>query len=252
MRWRFSRVLVASPPNKPEQVIGYYSLSAGSRDATDLADEFRRRLPKFPVPAVLRGRPAVARPRQGEGLGSIPLADALKRMAQARQVMAVYAVVVDALNERVAEFDEPFGLRSLPSQPLEFFPLMDSVITLIDLGSFISPRERRPPIVPAFGATQTSPLQQPRGPARALMRHGPILPAGSDMVLVLYDTHKRRCRRRSRAIVLRRYHLAIEGGAVHSALQTLANERFGLDEAQKLPSAFRIGDLDDMRTYRNS
>lgn len=53
------------------------------------------------------------------GLGSILLADALQRIAQASQVMAVYAVVVDTLNSQVAEFYRQFRFTSLPSQPLK-------------------------------------------------------------------------------------------------------------------------------------
>ena len=132
IRRRVNRVFVASPPSTPRQVIGYYSLSAGGLDATDLPDEFRRRLPRYPVPVVLLGRLAVAKSHQGKGLGSILLADALQRIAQASQVMAVYAVLVDALNDRAAEFYRQFGFIPLPSQPLKLFLPMDSVATLVD------------------------------------------------------------------------------------------------------------------------
>ena len=81
---------------------------------------------------VLLGRLAVAESRQGMGLGSVLLADALQRIAQASQVMAVYAVVVDALNDRAAEFYRQFGFIPLPSQPLKLFLPVDSVATLID------------------------------------------------------------------------------------------------------------------------
>jgi len=113
-------------------VIGYYSLSAGSLDATTLPEAFRRRLPRYPVPVVLLGPLAVAESNQGMGLGSILLADALQRIAQASQVMAVYAVVVDALNDQAAKFYRQFGFISLPSQPLKLFLPMDSVTTLFD------------------------------------------------------------------------------------------------------------------------
>ncbi len=132
IRRRVNRVFVASPPSTPRQVIGYYSLSAGGLDATDLPDEFRRRLPSYLVPIVLLGRLAVAKYHQGKGLGSILLADALQRIAQASQVMAVYAVLVDALNDRAAEFYRQFGFIPLPSQPLKLFLPMDSVATLVD------------------------------------------------------------------------------------------------------------------------
>ncbi|MCP4043482.1 MAG: GNAT family N-acetyltransferase [Gammaproteobacteria bacterium] len=132
IRRRINRVFVASPPDAPQQVIGYYSLSAGSLDATALPEAFRRRLPRYPVPVVLLWRLAVAEYRQGMGLGSILLADALRRIAQASQVMAVYAVVVDALNDQAVEFYGQFGFISLPSQPLKLFLPMDSVAALVD------------------------------------------------------------------------------------------------------------------------
>jgi GNAT superfamily N-acetyltransferase len=132
IRRRVNRVFAASTPDTPRQVIGYYSLSAGSLNAADLPEELRRRLPKYPVPVVLLGRLAVVESHQGKGLGSILLVDALQRITQASQVMAVYAVVVDALNDRAAEFYRQFGFIPLPSQPLKLFLPLDSVATLVD------------------------------------------------------------------------------------------------------------------------
>lgn len=132
IRRRVNRVFVASPPDAPQQVIGYYSLSAGSLDATVLPEAFRQRLPKYPVPVVLLGRLAVAESSQGMGLGSILLADALQRIAQASQVMAVYAVVVDTFHDQAAEFYRQFSFISLPNQPLKLFLPMDSITSLVD------------------------------------------------------------------------------------------------------------------------
>ena len=132
IRRRVNRVFVASPPAATQQVIGYYSLSAGGLDATDLPEEFRSRLPRYPVPVVLLGRLAVAKSHQGKGLSAILIADALQRIVQASRVMAVFAVIVDALNDRVAEFYQQFGFIPLPSQPLKLFLPMDSVATLVD------------------------------------------------------------------------------------------------------------------------
>ena len=129
---RINKVFVASVPEAPQQVIGYYGLSAGNLDADDLPENLRRRLPRYPVPVVLLGRLAVTKSYQGQGLGSILLADALQRIVQASQVMAVYAVVVDALNEQAAEFYQQFGFITLPSQPLKLFLPMDTAIALLD------------------------------------------------------------------------------------------------------------------------
>ncbi|MDT8321737.1 MAG: GNAT family N-acetyltransferase [Xanthomonadales bacterium] len=132
IRRRVNRVFISSPQNSPRQVIGYYSLSAGSLDAADLPEKLRRRLPKYPVPVVLLGRLAVAESHQGRGLGSILLGDALQRVARASEVMAVYAVVVDALNNQAAEFYRQFGFIPLPSQPRKLFLPMDTVAALGD------------------------------------------------------------------------------------------------------------------------
>ena len=132
IRRRVSRVFVASPPTELQRVIGHYSLSAGSLAAADLPDEFRRRLPRYPVPVALLGRLAVVKSQQGQGLGAILIADALQRIAMAGQVTAVYAVVVDALDESAAEFYRQFGFIPLPSQPLKLFLPMDTVTKSVE------------------------------------------------------------------------------------------------------------------------
>lgn len=132
IRRRFNRVFVASPPGEPQRVIGYYSLSAGSLAAADLPQKLRHRLPRYPVPVALLGRLAVDMSYQGRGLGAVLIADALQRIALASQMMAVYAVVVDALNESVAKFYRQFGFIQLPSQPLKLFLPMDTVTKSVD------------------------------------------------------------------------------------------------------------------------
>ncbi len=128
---RINKVFVLSPPDAPQKVIGYYSLSAGSLNANDLPEKLRRRLPRYPVPVVLLGKLAIAKSHQKQGLGSILLADALQRVALASQVMAVYALVIDALNEQAAEFYRQFGFITLPSHPLKLFLPMDTVSALL-------------------------------------------------------------------------------------------------------------------------
>lgn len=132
IRRQVNRVFVASPPSEPQRVIGYYSLSAGSLAAADLPEKFRHRLPRYPVPVALLGRLAVDKSYQGQGLGAVLIADALQRIALASQVMAVYAVVVDALNESAAKFYRQFGFIQLPSQPLKLFLPMDTVTKSVD------------------------------------------------------------------------------------------------------------------------
>jgi len=130
VRRRVNRVYVATTVAEPGRILAYYSLCAGSLDADVLPDAYRRRLPRYPVPVVLLGRLAVATSHQGHRVGAILLADALRRVAGASQVMAVYAVIVDALHERAADFCRKFGFIPLPSWPKTLFLPLDSVLKL--------------------------------------------------------------------------------------------------------------------------
>jgi ribosomal protein S18 acetylase RimI-like enzyme len=69
------------------------------------------------VPIALVGRLAVAQSLQGQGLGSILLADACQRVFQASTVLAVVGLVVDAKDERTASFYSHLGFIPLPGQP---------------------------------------------------------------------------------------------------------------------------------------
>lgn len=132
VKQRVSRVFVASPVSEPEVIAGYYTLSADSLDAQSLPPERQRKLPKYPVPVAMLGRLAIATPYQGQGLGQMLIVDALQRVVRASQVLAVYALVVDALNASVAEFYQRLGFIPLPSQPRKLFLPLDSVVGLVE------------------------------------------------------------------------------------------------------------------------
>jgi len=65
-------------------------------------------------------------------MGSILLADALKRVLTASKVMAVYAVMVDALDDRAAHWYRQFGFVSLPSRPLTLFLTIGTISALFE------------------------------------------------------------------------------------------------------------------------
>jgi len=118
---RINRVFIASPVDAEKTIMGYYTLSAGSISADDLPLAQKRRLPNYPIPVALLGRLAVDKQYQGQRLGSILLADAVQRVEQASEILAVYAIVVDALNPSVAEFYQSFGFVPFSAQPLKLF-----------------------------------------------------------------------------------------------------------------------------------
>ncbi|MDP3516067.1 MAG: GNAT family N-acetyltransferase [Pseudohongiella sp.] len=129
---RLNRVFVAVDSNSSGRLCAYYGLCAGTVDASSLPQEMSKRLPKYPVPVVLLSRLAVDREYQGQGLGTIMLVDALRRIIHASDVLAVYAVVVDAIDVRAADFYKQFGYIPLPSNPLKLFIPVDSIRQLVE------------------------------------------------------------------------------------------------------------------------
>jgi GNAT superfamily N-acetyltransferase len=98
---------------KSREVVGYYTLTATSVALSAFSPEIVKKLPLYPVvPAVLLGRLAVTRRHQGQGLGGVLLADALKRTSRAE--LGVFAMVVDAKDEAAQRFYEHHGFTLLP------------------------------------------------------------------------------------------------------------------------------------------
>lgn len=99
-------------------IYGYYTLSSSAVDLTALPEPLRKGLPGYPlVPVVLLGRLAVDQRFKGQGIGKVLLADALARALEVSVQVAVWAVIVDALDEGAAEFYRHFGFLPLPGTP---------------------------------------------------------------------------------------------------------------------------------------
>lgn len=121
IKHRINKVFVATPVDCATTIMGYYTLSAGSINVADLPLLLKQRLPNYPVPVALLGRLAVDKNYQGQGLGTILLADAIQRVEQVSEILAVYAIVVDALNATAAAFYQQFGFIPFPEKPLKLF-----------------------------------------------------------------------------------------------------------------------------------
>ena len=91
-------------------------MSAGSVSCSVLPKSLAKTLPRYPVPVAIIGRLAIDIHFQGQGLGSILLADACRRVANASATLAVVGIVVDA-KDSAASFYKHFGFKPLPGQP---------------------------------------------------------------------------------------------------------------------------------------
>lgn len=126
VRRRVAQVFVALG-SAPEIIAGYYSLSASSFQKASLPPSLAKKLPHYPVPAAVLGRLAIDLTQQGRGLGETLLLDAMRRVLRASTKMAVYALIVDAKNDRAKSFYERFGFQALVDDERRLFLPVETI-----------------------------------------------------------------------------------------------------------------------------
>lgn len=115
LRRKANGVFILVEPEKPTVVVGYYTLCATGLPRGEVPVAARKHAPRYPlVSATLIGRLAVSEARQGERLGAMLLADAVRRAFRSADTVGSSMLVVDALNERAAAFYEGNGFARLP------------------------------------------------------------------------------------------------------------------------------------------
>ena len=93
-----------------DSVVAFYSLAASSVERRRVSSRVGRSMPE-PIPVILLGQLAVDEAHQGVGLGSDLLVDAAKRSLAAAEVIGARAIIVQALDDRAAEFYQRWGFR---------------------------------------------------------------------------------------------------------------------------------------------
>ncbi|HDL84746.1 MAG TPA: N-acetyltransferase [Candidatus Acetothermia bacterium] len=115
VRRKANGVFILTEPDKPDVVLGYYTLCATTLAQGDVPRGARKHIPRYPlVSATLIGRLAVSGARQGERLGAMLLADAVRRAYTSADTVGSSMLVVDAISERAAAFYEGNGFMRLP------------------------------------------------------------------------------------------------------------------------------------------
>jgi len=108
---------------------GYYTLANASVALDDLHEEQKKKLPRYPMPAVLLSRLAVDAHMQGQGLGQRLMADFFRRVYLISEQSGVAFVVVDAKDKAAADYYQgKLGFVPSANNPLR---LVLSTATLI-------------------------------------------------------------------------------------------------------------------------
>jgi predicted GNAT family N-acyltransferase len=124
VRRRANGVFVLTERAAPDRVLGYYSLCATALPPGEVPEAARKHIPRYPlVSATLIGRLAVASDRQGQRLGAVLVADALRRALASAETVGSSMVVVDALDDGAAAFYAAHGFVRLPESQRLVLPM---------------------------------------------------------------------------------------------------------------------------------
>lgn len=116
-----------------EAIAGFYSLGAFSLSLSEIPDNVAAKLPRYDaIPAALIGRLARDERYQGRNIGEALLADAITRILGAAQELAVFAIVVDAKNDRASDFYRSFGFTAFPLHPERLFILTSTAAAALE------------------------------------------------------------------------------------------------------------------------
>ena len=109
-----SRTFVVCAGN---EVVGYYCLAAGAVMRETTPGNIRRNMPD-PIPVAVLGRLAVHVDRQGQGIGSGLLRDAIVRTMRLAEEMGIRALLAHALDHKAKQFYLDHGFVESPIDPL--------------------------------------------------------------------------------------------------------------------------------------
>ena len=123
-------VLVEEDAVAPKPVLGFVTLSLCQVLGQEVPLKWAKKLPER-IPAMRLGRLAVARARQGFGLGKALLVEALVRVAGVGDHAGGIGLFVDAKDETAAAFYVRFGFEPTPGNPLTLFMPAETIRQLV-------------------------------------------------------------------------------------------------------------------------
>ena len=107
-------------------IAGYFTLATAQVAFEEIPDNYRGKLPKYPIPALRIARLAVSTDSQGKGIGKWLLAQAFIKIVQVAEVTGLYFIIVDA-KESSKSFYEHYGFHKFGDKELCYFILAETV-----------------------------------------------------------------------------------------------------------------------------
>ncbi len=120
-----------------DRVVGYYALTVASLERKEATGRVSRGMPRHPIPAMLLARLAVDQSAQGEGVGTMLLADAMQRTLLVAEEAGIRLLLVHAVNEVAKSFYLHYGFEVSPSDP------MNLQLLIKDIGATVKAAEER-------------------------------------------------------------------------------------------------------------
>jgi predicted N-acetyltransferase YhbS len=104
-----------------DTVIGYYGLASSTVLASAAPRSIRGGQPPDPLPALLIGRFAVDKSRQGKGVGQALFRDALIHCLATSRMVAARVILIHAFDAKAAAFYQQFGFIATQAEPLTLY-----------------------------------------------------------------------------------------------------------------------------------
>lgn len=108
-----------------KDILGFYTLTSGHIDVIQLPK--KQKHPQHPVSIARLARLAVNLKSRGQGIGGHLLYDALQKIKSASDMVGIFAVVVDAKDEKAKAFYEHYGFIELQNPKLTLFLPMKTI-----------------------------------------------------------------------------------------------------------------------------
>jgi GNAT superfamily N-acetyltransferase len=127
-----AKTFVALLNTGDKTIVGYYSTSMAEIRRESFPENYRRRLPRYPIPAMRIGKLAVDKSVQGKGLGKELLMQAFGSVVRLSSEVGIFAVTVDAFDEQAKQFYLKYGFIPLEDNERSLFLPMKTILTVIE------------------------------------------------------------------------------------------------------------------------